>query len=313
MIKGTYIFYEDGNEIYRSSNIITKFGKRFFTNLIAGTIAEKSSADIAIGIDSTSATENDTRLGFEFYRLPILFGSTDIQTDELGVSTYAVVYKTTLLQSISGIISEVGLYPSTRTTVSNYDSKFLTDFGNRLNWYDQTGVTNPATSTIGAKISDTVITMSSNGTSAREYTSTIEQIDMDGYSIADTVKLAYYKNDTNLQSIRLKFYSSDTAYYYVDITPDSGTGYKMSSSISMSTFLSNSSGGPDISNINKIGVVITPTSGNTTSVGIDGLRVNDEDIFDPIFGLISRSILSTPLIKLAGRQVDLEYRLDLTF
>jgi putative ubiquitin-RnfH superfamily antitoxin RatB of RatAB toxin-antitoxin module len=66
-------------------------------------------------------------------------------------------------------------------------------------------------------------------------------------------------------------------------------------------------------NINQIGIVITPSTGQSTSVGLDALRINDEDTFDPNFGLISRSVLSTPLVKLAGRQVDVEYRLDLGF
>jgi hypothetical protein len=82
MIKGTYVFYQDGKEIHRSENVITKFGKRFITNFIAGNI-NTTKKDIAIGIDSTAAAENDTRLGFEFYRLPVTVGSTDIQTDGL--------------------------------------------------------------------------------------------------------------------------------------------------------------------------------------------------------------------------------------
>ena len=39
MIKGTYIFYENGKEISRHSNVITKFGKRFLANFIAGNSA----------------------------------------------------------------------------------------------------------------------------------------------------------------------------------------------------------------------------------------------------------------------------------
>jgi hypothetical protein len=46
---------------------------------------------------------------------------------------------------------------------------------------------------------------------------------------------------------------------------------------------------------------------------MDGIRINDEDTFDPSYGLVSRSALTTPLNKLAGRQVDVEYRLDLSF
>ena len=46
MIKGTYIFYENGKEILRKSNVITKFGKRFLTNFIAGNILN-SNKDMA--------------------------------------------------------------------------------------------------------------------------------------------------------------------------------------------------------------------------------------------------------------------------
>ena len=49
MIKGTYIFYQDGKEIFRSPNIITKFGKRYFTRYLAGLI-ESGSKDIVFGI-----------------------------------------------------------------------------------------------------------------------------------------------------------------------------------------------------------------------------------------------------------------------
>ena len=309
MIKGTYIFYEDGKEIYRSQNLITKFGKRFLTNFIAGNV-EDASKDLAFGIDSTTATVNDTRLGFEFYRVPVLLNSTDIQT--VGSSTtYSVVYKATIPQEVSGVISEVGLYPSTRRSINNFDSKFITDFSNFLDWTDGDGF-NPLSEATGAKIGDNVLTMSSDSTSANEYTSSIS-LDISGYSDADSIRLAYYKNEADLQSITLKMYSSDTDYYSTVITPASGTGYRVTSNILLSTFFSGPTGSPDKSQINKIGIVVTPTSENSTSVGLDGLRINDEDTFDPIFGLISRSVLGTPLTKLNGRQVDVEYKLDLSF
>ena len=60
-------------------------------------------------------------------------------------------------------------------------------------------------------------------------------------------------------------------------------------------------------------IIVTAGAGGSTTIGLDGLRVNDEDTFDPIFGLISRSVLATPISKVAGRQVDVEYRLDLGF
>lgn len=307
MIKGTYVFKENGIEIARSSNVITKFGKRFLTNFIAGNV-DFSTKDLAVGIDSTAATVNDTRLGFEFYRLPIEFGSTDIQTTG-GTTTYSVVYKTTIPVDVSGTISEVGLYPSTRLSTNNYDSKFLADFNSYLDWYDPSG-NHPDVSTTGPKIGDNVITMTSNGTSTKEYTMPLSGLDISGYSVNDSIKLAYYKNDANLEKIVIKFYSSNTDYYYYNLAAASGTGYKISSDILLSSLVA--SGSPDKSAINKIGIVIDPLS-SATSVGLDGLRINDEDTFDPIFGIISRSVLGSALTKLAGRQVDIEYRLDLGF
>lgn len=310
MITGTYIFYENGTEIYRSSNIITKFGKRFLSNFIAGNFIN-SDKDVAIGIGTTAATDSDSRLVFEFYRMPVLFGSTDIQTAS-SVTTYNVVYSATIPQDVSGQINEIGLYPTTRLSINNFDSKFLSDFSNGLEWFTSSG-DNPDSSTTGPKIGDEVLVFESNGSSSREYFYTIEPLDFSGYSVNDTLKLAYFKNDSNLESIKVRLYSSDSDYYETTITDTSGTGYKISSDILMSSVYSNFSGSPDKTQINKIGIVITPQTGLSTTVGMDGLRINDEDTFDPYFGLISRSVLSTPLNKISGRAVDIEYKLELSF
>lgn len=311
MIKGTYIFYEDGKEIYRSSNVITKFGKRFITNFLAGNIPS-SRKDLAFGIDPTAASASDTRLGFEFYRTPVLFGSTDIQTSS-GVTTYSIVYKTTIPQDVTAEIYEVGLYPSTRSSVSNFDSKYLTDFDDLLDWEDPSSI-NPTLSTNNYRIGGSMLRMSASTSSSKEYKATIPTLNLSGYSDNDTIRLAYYREDANLSTIKVRLYSEASKYYEATITPSAGTGYKFSNSIPLSTFFSGAtSPAPDISNINQIGVVVTASSGGNTFVGMDGLRINDEDTFDPIFGIISRSHLATPISKLAGRQVDVEYRLDLAF
>jgi hypothetical protein len=307
MLKGIYIYYENGQEIYRSENVITKYGKRFLTNFLAGRDLF-SSKSMAFGIDSTAAQDTNTRLGFEFYRTPVLFGSTDIQTLN-DATTYSIVYKATIPQDVAGYITEVGLYPEYKESLSSYDSKFIADFDNQLDWTNA-----PSITTTNARVGQYLLNMSSNGTSAKEYKTNVQAIDLSGYSVNDTLKLAYVKNDANLQNIIIKFYSSSVDYYSVTVTPASGTGYKISSDITLNNLFSNASTlNVDPSNINQIGITITPVSGQSTSTGLDALRINDEDTFDPNFGLISRSILSTPLVKLAGRQVDVEYRLDLGF
>jgi hypothetical protein len=379
MIKGTYIFYQDGKEIYRSPNIITKFGKRYFTRYLAGLI-ESGSKDVVFGISgdksisSVSATSGtityttssahglsagnkvsivnvnpsaynlsdvtvnattsttftvvnsasgtyvsggnvvsdvDTRLGFEIYRAPVLLGSTDIQIEN-DIAKYSIVYKSTIPKDVSGVISEIGIYPSTRTSANNFDGKFIADFDKYFDWVDGSGYS-PTLSTVGAKVGGNVLSMTSNVSASNEYKANIS-LDLEGYSNLDSLSLAYYKNDTNLNTIRIKLYSSTGNYYYVNVTPQSGTGAKINSDIMLSSLFSNAVGSPIKSQINLIGIEVIPNTSTTTTVGLDALRINDEDTFDPNFGLLSRSILATPyLTKVAGRQIDVEYRLDLSF
>ena len=316
MIKGTYIFYEDGKEICRSENIITKFGKRFLTNYIAGNVTFDKK-DIAIGIagetDYSISTSN-SRLGFEFYRLPVSYGSIDIQQNGEGF-TYSVIYKTTIPQDVAGIVKEIGLYPGTRTSVNNYDDKFITDFEDNSLWtLSSDGVTFPSIVTTNSpRIGQYLVKMTTSGSSSSiQYNTNINNLDISGYSVNDTLTFAFYEADANLSNIKIRFYSSATDYYEAQISGDGSAGDRIKS-ISLGTMLNNPINTPDAKAISKIAVIVTSDSGGATNVYFDGIRINDEDTFDPSYGLISRSVLDTPLTKLAGRQVDVEYRLDLSF
>jgi len=297
--------------------MITKFGKRFLTDYIAGN-STFNTKDIALGIGSTSATENDTRLEFEFYRLPVSLGSINIEDDGVGGFIYSAIYKTTIPQDISGVISEIGLYPGQRASTNSYDSKFITSFENNYTWLDSSNNSpqlkaNNTTDPFLSKIGEHMVQFDVAQSSSKEYINSIVNIDLSGYSVNDSLTLAYKKKDNNVTKIRVKLYSSDTQYYYADFTPTSGTGDKIQF-ISMSSVFSNiSATAPDPTNITKIGIEVTASSGGATTVYFDGLRINDEDTFDPSYGLISRSLLSTPLQKPSGRPVDIEYKLKLEF
>jgi hypothetical protein len=304
--------------------MITKFGKRFLTSYIAGA-SDFNSKDLAIGIGNTAvdANGNDTKLEFEFYRLPVTLGSFDIsQTGVDGggnpIFAYTAIYKATVPQDVSGVISEVGLYPGVRSSNNSYDSKFITSFENNINWLDSSNNnpvlrSNSTTPAFTAKIGESMVQFDVNQSTSKEYKNSIVNLDLSGYSVNDSLSIAYKKNDNNVTAIRVKLYSSETQYYYADFTPSSGTGDKIQS-ISMSSVFSNiSTTAPDPTNITKIGVQVTAGSGGPTTVYFDGLRINDEDTFDPQYGLISRSVLTTPLQKPSGRPVDIEYKLQLEF
>ena len=250
----------------------------------------------------------------------ILQSGVDVDGDP--VYSYFVTYKSTIPQDVSGVVSEVGLYPGDRQSFNNFDSKFITSFTNEFNWFN--GSDNPTSQgntqdasgnyTFLSKVSDSMIKVDVSSGQTKEYINSLISDDISGYSINDTISIAYKKADNNLSKIRVKFYSSDLAYYYVDFTPLSGTGDRIQT-LTLNNLFSNYTSAPNLpdpSSIIKIGVATTASGGNTT-VYFDAIRINDEDTFDPGYGLISRSVLSTPLIKKAGRPVDIEYKLQLDF
>jgi hypothetical protein len=300
--------------------MITKFGKRFLTSYIAGN-SDFISKDLAFGIATASqlpVADTNTRLGFEFYRLPVNLSSISVEDDGVGGYNYYAIYKATIPQGISGVICEVGLYPGLRQSLNGYDSKFITAFENNITWVDSLNDSpalesnSPDGTTFVSKIGENMIKFEVDQSTSKEYKNSIVLLDLSGYSVNDSLTLAYKKADSNTSKIRIKFYSSATSYYYADFTP-SGSNEDKVESISMSDIFNNIVGSPDLTNITQIGVEVTAGSGGDTTVYFDGLRINDEDTFDPQYGLIARSILTTPLKKPSGRPVDIEYKLQLEF
>lgn len=297
--------------------MITKFGKRHLTSYLAGMV-NSPSKDIAFGIDSTAVQTNgnDTRLGFEFYRVPASFGSIDIQTDESGNSTYSVVYQATIPQDVSGIIKEIGLYPNTKSSFNNYDSRFIADFENNLMWF-KSDDSNPelvaaTTSSIKPRVGSYFSKIAVSASQSAEFTCAYSGLDLSGYTASDSLSLAYNQENTNLESIVFKFYSSDSSYYSATFTGAASiTEPNKISKVLFSTLTANNAYA-DLSSIIKIGVVVTAKSSGQAVVYLDALRIDDEDTFNANFGLISRSVV-TPIEKIAGKPVDIEYRINLGF
>jgi hypothetical protein len=304
--------------------MITKFGKRFLTNYLAGNVSF-SEKELALGIGNTAANVdgNDTRLQFEFYRVPVTIGSIDITntgTEESPVYVYKAVYQATIPQDVAGVISEIALYPASRTSRNNFDSNFITQFDNNLLWTDSDNA-NPQlqlnTSQLVSKIGENMVYVQTPLSTVKEYTTPLGSLDLSGYSVNDSIAIAYKKADNNVSKIRLKFYSSPTQYCYVDFTPEAmgATPDKIQSTTLNNLFSNTSATAPDFKNIIKLGVEVTANSSGTTTVYFDGIRINDEDTFDANYGMISRSVLTGGNIvtKTSGRQVDIEYKLQLGF
>jgi len=310
---GEYVFYDNDKEIYRSKNLLTKFGKRYLTQYLAGQ-SNTSLKDISLGVGSTAATVNDTQLGFEFYKSPVSMSSIDIQTSSsTGLSTYGVVYKTTVPVDVAGIINEVGLFPTVSLNSTDYSSNSISTFENNQSWTDSTGAYASTTTTPFPKIGTSYLSIGAAASQSKEYFYNFN-LDVSGYSALDSLTLAYYQSDTNLDYVFVRMYDSNNRYYEIRYAGDASVGYKIKS-LTLNNLYSSGFGlgTPDQTSIVKVSCGVKAKSSGATVALFDGMRINDEDSFRTDYGMISRSVLATPITKSLGKQMVIEYRIGLSF
>jgi hypothetical protein len=284
--------------------VITKFGKRFLANFVAGN-SSFASKEMALGIATSSEyalADTNSRLGFEFYRVPIRQGGIDIDTS-VSPAKYTVIYSATIPTNIAGKINEIGIYSGQSYSKNLYESKFISNFELPYKWSPE-----PALDQTDYRVGDSSLIFTSNAAVAKEYTYDLGDIDVSGYNPSDTLSFSYKVNDANLSSLKVRLYSSDTSYLQFTFTGHS-VGYNIKN-LNMSAGVSTGTFNPQ--SVVKLGIVVTPTTAQT-SVSMDGLRINDEDTFDPEYGLIARSMLDSTLIKVIGREAAIEFKLDLSF
>lgn len=320
-IKGRYKIYENGIEVCNQNNILTKFGKRFLTNYLAGSTSF-SSKNIVIGLGDTTPSVNDNRLDFEFYSSPVDISSPNIETDPItGITTYSIIYKTSLPNDVVGIIKEVGLFPSQSTTKTDYSDRYISSFENSLSWVDSDGENPTLVTSPSPRLGTYLFEITTPAVSSPQTFSTKEywfntDFDLSGYSVYDSLTLVFRQADTNLDYVYIRFHSGDEDYYETRISGDlSITNPDKIKSVTLSELFgaSTKSGTPDSKSINKILIGAKSKTSSGTTVYLDGLKINDEDSFDPTYGLISRAVLTSPISKVSGKQMDIEYRLDLSF
>ena len=293
--------------------MLTKFGKRYLTQYLAGQ-STNTLKDIALGVGSTAATVNDTQLGFEFYKSAVTMNSIDIQTSSsTGISTYGVVHKTTIPVDVAGIINEVGLFPNVILGSTDYASNSISTFENNQSWTDSTGAYPSSVTTPFPKIGTSYLSIGAASSQSKEYFYNFD-LDVSGYSALDSLTLAYYQSDTNLDYVFVRMYDSNNNYYEIRYTGELSVGYKIKS-LTLNNLYSSGFGvgTPDQTSIVKISCGVKAKSSGATVALFDGMRINDEDSFRTDYGMISRSVLTNPITKSLGKQMVIEYRIGLSF
>jgi hypothetical protein len=294
MIKGTYRFYQHGELLAEKENLITDEGQRLILRYLSGNAASLGAA-IGLGIIETPATVSDVRLGFEVYR-----ASVDIRSINYDDNT--VLFKGTVEQNAVFTLYEAGLWSTETNALGAQDSEILTTFDTTVE--EWANVTVDTTHTRLTTDSIRVDATASATTSPR----TTVDMDLVGFSTEDVFSLAFYKPDNNVTTLALYFGNSLT-----------GGNFKLSKSISALPVGYNVvqfkkgdftvTGSMTWNEIDTFGVDVT-AGGTAGYVLIDGLRVEDTDTPDQDHVLVSRTVLTTPLVKTDTAPMDVEYSLE---
>lgn len=299
--KGTYVFKQDGKEIGRSENLITTNGRKVLLQYIAG-IRNEWAADMCFGAINTTPSLSDVELNFETARVPVTlktYKSATVDNPDL------IIVRGTLPASLYANIYEIGLYPESRITdVANRNNKIITDFSDLSNWVasisDQSqSITDQGTVSItgyspqgsaSPRIGGFSVDLAQN----TMYENNTFGFNLLGYSDLDSLKILAY--NTAAGNLTVTFKDVQNNSYVFNYTLSDNSGYQILSA----PFPAN------VSFINTINSINIKTD-NTASVTIDAIKASTTTELTNEDYLISKSVLSTPIAKIYGIPLDVEY------
>lgn len=287
-MQGTYKISTNGN-IIEQGNIITNSGRLGVLNAVAGRRTGFVES-ISVGIGNQTATVDDTQLQFEVSGATISAAIVDPVNEK-------IYFKAVLPIGDEYEVYELGCYANSITTAQNISSKLsalLVNFNSQTRWTDSAG-----TSVIGSsnnRLDANSIQATVSG-SYKGYAST----DLDLSSLPDDTKfsLASYTMGATAYSIS---FDTDSSNYY-SYTLSNTNGYKIESFLKSDLV---ATGSPNWNDINSITISINATSG---FLSLDGLRYDSSNGVEN--NILTRAVLSSPVQKLAGITMDVEYVLDL--
>ena len=302
MLKGIYVFKQNGIEIGRSENIITDNGKKSILKYLTNSISEWASS-IAVGAIPTTAASSDKTLYYEIARSAVTMKSYRSGTPNL------IIVKSTLDASVAANIYEIGVYPNTTSQIfGTRDQMILTDFSYYYDWLKTAGsgtVSNtpfipqdPYSPRVGFNSiklpAATTISNSNFSLNLSSYTST-DTLDI----LVNVPVTSTGSNTLNLTLTDVNGLTSIASYSYNASTT---SGYQV-----LSTNLA--------SNINTLSTIKTITIqsvGTNSAITLDAIRVSVTSEVGDSSSLVSRSVLTTPIAKIYGTPLDIEYYLQLS-
>jgi hypothetical protein len=297
MLKGTYVFKQNGVEVGRSENIVTNNGKTAILQYLTNSSVEWAST-IAVGAIPTTPTVSDLSLAYEVSRAAVTLKSYTIGNPNL------IVVKGTLSSTLAANIYEIGVFPyNTSQVFGSRDQFIMDDFSNLNNWSTTSGTAYTsnayaAQSPYSPRVGLNSINLAANSTITNPYVS----YNFSPYSTIDTINILANvpvgsSGTLNLTLTDINGVTSTFTGYSFGST----TGYQVISlPLPVSIF--------QLSTVSSISI---QTVGSNSSITIDALRVSVNSEITNSTGLVSRSVLTTPIAVISGIPLDIEYYLQL--
>ena len=291
-----------------------------FTISSAGNASSGTGGQVLL-VTSVSGLIPDTRLEFSTSQVPVSLSFLDNAGD-----FDAIVFKGAIPASGSGSeaqkIYELGIFPPGLSTVSSFSQTSLFNGARTDGWtlggitlQDNTGSSTPGTSSyitsaltsFPFRVGDTALFLKSGQTvksSIGDYSR------LSTYGSEDFISLAISKASSSTPTITIRFYVNANVYYTLTYIGTAGKPYEiLNKSLNPSEAVMTSSNGvsPSWNTIRYVEI------SSNADVVIDAIRVNDNIEIDPTYGMVSRTVLDTPIIKNTSQSLEIEYYLSLTF
>jgi hypothetical protein len=303
MLKGTYVFKQDGIEIGRSENIVTTNGKTAILQYLCGSVSEWASS-IAVGAmaspvspATTAPALTDLTLAYEIARSAVTLKSFQVGSPNL------LIVKGTLDASVSANIYEVGVFPITTSSIfGTRDTLILDDFSATANWTPSSNYTvnaYAAQNSLSPRIGLNSLNLSANTTT----TNTSFFTSLSSYSNLDSLNVLANVGSASQGTLNVILKDSNG----VSVT----IPYTFNGSVSSGYQILTANLPSNIGSLATINSIALQTVGSSSSITVDAIRVSVLGEVTNSAGLISRSVLTTPIAKIYGIPLDIEYYLQL--
>lgn len=279
--------------------MLTNQGKTHIKRYLAG-MNNAIARSVAFGLGDKAENVGDERLQFETGRVVLTLRTYDFVNDRL-------VFKTEVPDGIGGVINEIALFSEENNTGGQFESGLLFSFTPDDEYW--TNVSNGAPATFVADnarlgTQAMTITAAANGNASASLTDF--SLDMGAYTASDTLSFALKPSTANVSSVRFRFMTDAANYYEFSVSP-TGTTYQI---ITRAKSTATVTGSPSWSDISELRVILYSSAGGSSTILLDGIRIDDTTITNDNYVMVSRIKLAQPFVKVAGMSKEIEFYMD---